>query len=212
MHPKDVPLTEPPPLPVETSVKDELSQAVCLKDVLLSNDYPLMKKLKLVVPKLSETDIDVWSDKVHTYYTYNPPNVETDLKPVIVNVCGYSLHSGNINSHKQHEDVSIKKENSLCGTEIEPPPKKTKDSCPPQSDPSPERLLAHANVLINKVSSFVTKLTNVKYGKQGIVLTGEKSKRHVESLDVSKDSSLPVETTTTLTTEHTTPDKPLRTI
>ena len=48
-------------------------------------DYPRMKDLKVVVPKLNETDIDVWSDKVRSYYTYSP-HVETELKPVIVSV------------------------------------------------------------------------------------------------------------------------------
>ena len=51
----------------------------------LPDDYPRMKDLKAVVPKLNETDIDVWSDKVHSYYTYSP-HVETELKPVIVSV------------------------------------------------------------------------------------------------------------------------------
>ena len=84
------------PVPVETltnknAVKVETPLVGDSKDLLPSDDYPRMKAIKVVVPKLNETDIDVWSDKVHTYYTYNPPHVETELKPVIVSVCGYSL-------------------------------------------------------------------------------------------------------------------------
>ena len=158
-----------------------------------------MKKLK-VVPKLNETDIDVWSDKVHTYYTYDPPHVETELKPVIVSVRGYSLHSD-----KHHGDETSMQYDSLSVNEGEPVPKKAKDSCPLQSGPSPERLLA----LINKVSSFVTKPVNAKYdGKKGIVSAGEKSKQNVEMSNVSTEPSQPVETTDTLTPVHTTLDRP----
>ena len=49
------------------------------------DDYPRMKDLKVVVPKLNETDIDIWSDKVRSYYTYSP-HVETELNLVIVSV------------------------------------------------------------------------------------------------------------------------------
>ena len=77
------------PVPVETlternAVKEETTLVVDSKDKLPSDDYPQIKDLK-VVPKLNETDIDVWSDKVHTYYTY-PPHAVTELKPVIVSV------------------------------------------------------------------------------------------------------------------------------
>ena len=83
------------PIPVETlinknAVKVETPLVVDSNDKLPSDNYPQMKNLKVVVPKLNETDINVWSDKVCTYYTY-APHVETELKPVIVSVHGYSL-------------------------------------------------------------------------------------------------------------------------
>ena len=74
----------------KNAVKVETPLVVDSKDTLPSDDYPWIKDLKVVVSKLNETDIDVWSDKVRTYYTY-PPHVETELKPVIVSVRGYSL-------------------------------------------------------------------------------------------------------------------------
>ena len=114
-----------------------------------------MKDLKVVVPKLNETDIDVWSDKVCTYYTY-PPHVETELKPVIVSVCWYSLQS----AKHQGDDTDVPDDSANDG---EPVPKRAKDSRPSRSGPSPERLLAHANTLINKVSSFMTKPVDAKY-------------------------------------------------
>ena len=74
--------------------------------------------------------------------------------------------------------------------------KNAKDSCPSQSGPSPERLLAHANSLINKVSSFMTKPVDAKYGgKKPIVSSGEKIKLNVEMAGVSTEASQPVETT-----------------
>ena len=79
-----------------------------------------MKNLKVVVPKLNETDINVWSDKVRSYYTYSP-HVETELKPVIVSVQGYSLRSA---KHQNHGT-------DVLGDSVnddEPVPKKAKDS------------------------------------------------------------------------------------
>ena len=69
----------------KNAVKVETSPVVNPEVKALLNNYPCMKDLKLVVPKLNETDIDVWSDKVRSYYTYSP-HVETELKPVIVSV------------------------------------------------------------------------------------------------------------------------------
>ena len=137
------------------------------------DDYPPMKDLKVVVPKLNETDIDVWSDKVRSYYTYSP-HVETELKPVIVSVRGYSLRSA-----KHQNDGTDVLGDSV--NDDEPVPKKAKDSRPSRSGPSPERLLAHANALINKVSSYVTKPVDAKYGgEKPIVLSGDETKLNVE--------------------------------
>ena len=86
------------------------------------DDYPWMKYLKVVVPKLNETDIDVWSDKVRSYYTYSP-HVETELKLVIVSVQGYSLWSA-----KHQNDGTDVSGDSV--NDDEPVPKKAKDSCP----------------------------------------------------------------------------------
>ena len=77
------------PIPVETltdksTVKVETSLVVNPEAKPPPDDYPPMKDLK-VVPKLNETDIDFWSDKVRSNYTYSP-HVETELKPVIVSV------------------------------------------------------------------------------------------------------------------------------
>ena len=95
----------------------------------------------------------------------------------------------------------------------EPIPKKAKDSCPLRSGPSPERLLAHANTLINKVSSFVTKPVDAKYsGKKTIVSSGEKIKLNVETNSVSTEASKPVETTDNSTSVQGTQDRHTRTI
>ena len=72
----------------------------------------------------------------------------------------------------------------------EPVPKKAKDSHPSRSGPSPERLLSHANALINKVSSYVTKPVDAKYGgKKPFVSSGDKTKLNVEITDVSTKTS-----------------------
>ena len=124
-------------VPVETltgknAVKVETPLVGDSKDLLPSDNYPRMKNLKVVVPKLNETDINVWSDKVRTYYTYDPPHVETELKTVIVSVCGYSLQSA-----KHQGDDTDMPDNSLPVNNGEPVPKKAKDSCPLRSGPSP---------------------------------------------------------------------------
>ena len=72
----------------------------------------------------------------------------------------------------------------------EPVPKKAKDSQPSRCGPSPERLLAHANALINKVSRYVTKPVDAKYGgKKPIVSSGNETKLNVETTNVSNEAS-----------------------
>ena len=111
------------PIPVETltdksAVKVETSLVVNPEAKPLPDDYPHMKDLKVVVPKLNETDIDIWSDKVCSYYTYSP-HVETELKPVIVSVRGYSLRSA-----KHQNDGTDVSGDSV--NDYEPVPKKPK--------------------------------------------------------------------------------------
>ena len=166
----------------KSTVKVETSLVVKPEAKLLPDDYPCMKDLKVVVPKLNETDIDIWSDKVHSYYTYSQ-HVETELKPVIVSVQGYSLRSA-----KHQNDGTDVSGDSV--NDYEPVPKKAKDSRPSRSGPSPERLLAHANALINKVSSYATKPVDAKFGgKKTIVLSGNETKLNVEMPDVSNEAS-----------------------
>ena len=87
----------------------------------MPNNYPGMKDLKVVVPKLNETDIDVWSDKVRSYYTYSP-HVETELKSVIVSVQGYSPQSA------KHQISGTDELGDSVNDERKP--KKAKDSRP----------------------------------------------------------------------------------
>ena len=70
--------------------------------------------------------------------------VETELKPIITSVHGYNLRSTRLH------------EGDTDDNDDEPKPKKSKGARPSRSGPSPERLLAHANALINKVSSFIS--------------------------------------------------------
>ena len=70
--------------------------------------------------------------------------VETELKPIIT-----SVHGHNLRSTRLHEG-------DTDDNDDEPQPKKSKGARPSRSGPSPERLLAHANALINKVSSFIS--------------------------------------------------------
>ena len=83
---KELPQTESNALPVETTVKEESAETLSPAKRPLLTDVIIMTKPKLVVSKLNETDIDVWTNELHTYYTYDPPNVETESKPEIVKV------------------------------------------------------------------------------------------------------------------------------
>ena len=74
--------------------------------------------------------------------------VETELKPIKTSVCGYNLCS----TRPYEEDTD--------DNDDEPKQKRSKGAHPSRSGSSPERLLAHANALINKVSSFVSKPSN----------------------------------------------------
>ena len=159
----------------EDSLKVETSQVACSKDVPALDIIPFKKELTILLPRLKETEINVWSDTVHTYYTYDPPLVETEFKSVIASVCGYSLRCGHSGSHMQQDDVNSVQEEPPMIIKEEPVPKKVKNTHPQSSSPSPERLIAHANAIINKVSSFITKPMNAKYGNKGTVTTAERS-------------------------------------
>ena len=114
--------------------------------------------------------------------------METELKPIITSVCGYNLRSTQLH------------EGDTDDNDDEPKQKKPKGAHPSRSGPSPERLLAHANALINKVSSFVSKPSN-EPSDDGIV-------SNVEASSQINDQILPVEMS------NSTPvcNKPARTI
>ena len=90
----------------------------------------------------------------------------------ITDVRGYGLRS------------AVKRE--LCEPKAETPyedlvPKKSKDSHPPRSGPSPECLLAHANALIRKVNQYVTKPENAKFGETTRRITDQATSPYVET-------------------------------
>ena len=142
---------------------------------------PCLKDLKVVVQKLDDLVNEESTGSA------NSP-VETELKPIITSVRGYNLCS----SRPYEEDTD--------NNDDEPEHKRSKRACPSRSGPSPERLLAHANALINKVSSFVSKPSN-KPSNDGTVSNLETSSR-------TNDQMLPVEMS------HSTPvrSKPAHTI
>ena len=77
-------------------------------------------------------------------------------------------------------------------------PKKPKDSYPSRSGPSPERLLAHANALIQKVNKYVTKPVNAKFGwiKDQVpspqVETGDEETQASQVETTESESELPI--------------------
>ena len=146
-----------------------------------SKAIPYLKDLKVVVHKLD----DLVNDELTS--SANSP-VETELKPIITSVRGYNLHS------------TRPYEGDTDDNDDEAKQKRSKGACPSRSDPSLERLLAHANELINKVSSFVSKPSN-EPSNDGTV-------SNVETSSQTNDQMLPVETSSS------TPvcNKPARTI
>ena len=146
-----------------------------------SKTVPCLKDLKVVVQKLDDLVNEESTGSA------NSP-VETELKPIITSVCGYNLRS----SRPYEEDTD--------DNDDEPKHKRSKRACPSRSGPSPERLLAHTNALINKVSSFVSKPSNEPLN-DGTV-------SNLETSSQTNDQMLPVETS------NSTPvrSKPARTI
>ena len=128
---------------------------------------PCLKDLKVVVQKLDD------SVNEEPTGSANSP-VETELKPIITSVHGYNLR------------LSWPYEEDTDDNDDEPKHKRSKGARPSRSGPSPERLLAHANALINKVSSFVSKPSN-EPPNDGTV-------SNVETSSQTNDQILPVET------------------
>ena len=155
--------------PVQTNSRHKSSKTV-----------PCLKDLKVVVQKLDDL---VYEESTGSA---NSP-VETELKPIITGVCGYNL----LSSQPYKEDTD--------DNDDEPKHKRSKKAHPSRSGPSPERLLAHANVLINKVSSFVSKPRN-QPSNDGTVSNLETSSRmgdqmlHVETSNITPVRSKPART------------------
>ena len=106
--------------PVETT-DDEMADTL-LPRVSTSSPTPVIsKEPKILIPRLSNTDIDIWTDNVHTHYSFIPVHVGTDSKPEISKVRGYGCHST-----EHHSDTRIKEEVS----QYEPVPKKTCETQP----------------------------------------------------------------------------------
>ena len=144
---------------VETPVPDD-------SEIKSSVAIPNLKDLKVVVHKLD----DLVNDELTG--TANSP-VETELKPLITSVHGYNLCSTRLH------------EGDTGDNDDEPKQKRSKGAHPSSSGPSPERLLAHANALINKVSSFVSKPSNE--------LSNDETVSNVETSRQTNDQMLPVE-------------------
>ena len=146
-----------------------------------SKTVPCLKDLKVVVQKLDDLVNEEPTGSA------NSP-VETELKPIITSVCGYNLRS----SRSYEEDTD--------DNDDEPKQKRSKGACPSRSGLSPEWLLAHANALINKVSSFVSKPSN-EPSNDGTV-------SNVETSSQTNDQMLPVEMSSSTPVRN----KPARTI
>ena len=116
-------------LKVETLVSDD-------SEIKNSEAIPNLNDVKVGVHKQDDLVVD------ESTGTVNSP-VETELKPIITSGHGYNLHS--TQPHEGDTDDN----------DDEPKHKKPKGGHPSRSGPSLERLLAHANALISKVSSFV---------------------------------------------------------
>ena len=142
---------------VETPVSDD-------SEIKSSEAITNLKDLKVVVHKLDDLVKD------ESTGTVNSP-VEIELKPITTSVHGYNLRSTQL--HEGDNDD-------------EPKQKKPKGARPSRSGPSPERLLAHANALINKVSSFVSKPSNKP--------SNDRTVSNVETCSQTNDQTLPVET------------------
>ena len=151
---------------VETLVSDD-------SEIKSSEAIPNLKDLKVVVHKLDDLVKD------ESTGTVNSP-VETELKPIIT-----SVHRCNLHSTRLHEG-------DTDDNDDEPKQKKPKGAHPSRSGPSPERLLAHANALINKVSSFISKPSN-EPSDDGTVSNVETSSQiNDQILPVEKSNSTPV--------------------
>ena len=136
-----------PNINVETPAHVKCESVTCPEDGLILSSYPWKKKLQVKITRLSDFDINLWCGTNNNKNDNVPLPVEMDcvidpaslkteemeVKPLVVaNVKGYGLHS--VFNHKHsHSDSS-------------------KPTKPAHSDQSTEKLLAHANALINQVS------------------------------------------------------------
>ena len=72
--------------PVETAVDNETADTPILTASTSSPNTTFSKEPKIRISRLSNTDIDVWTNTVHKYCNFVPFHVETDTKPEISKV------------------------------------------------------------------------------------------------------------------------------
>ena len=121
-------LQSPPPIPPVS----------CPEDGLILSSYPWKLKPKLIIEKLTSTDVDIWSNKVQEYYVHTPT---IEKAPIITDVKGYGLRSRPI---KSEPDTSE----------------------PAKGNNKTEQLMDQAQALIDKAKRFVTKPLHAKHSRK----------------------------------------------
>ena len=118
-------LLPPPPIPPVS----------CLEDGLILSSYPWKLKPKLLVEKLTSTEVDIWSNKVQEYYVHTPTK---EKAPIIIDMRGYGLRSRPIKSEPDTPE-------------------------PAKGNNKTEQLMDQAQALIDKAKRFVTKPVHGKH-------------------------------------------------
>ena len=126
--PKDDGLLPPPPIPPVS----------CPEDGLILSNYPWKLKPKLIVKKLTATEVDIWSNKVREYYVHT---TTADKAPIITDMKGYGLRSRPV---KSEPDTSE----------------------PAKGNNKTEQLIDQAHALIDKAKRFVTKPVHSKHSRK----------------------------------------------
>ena len=119
-----------PPLPIPP--------VTCPEDGLILSSYPWKLKPKLLVEKLTPTEVDIWSNKVQEYYVHTPTK---EKAPIVIDVRGYGLRSRPIKSEPDTPE-------------------------PAKGNNKTEQLMDQAQALIDTAKRFVTKPVHGKHPRK----------------------------------------------
>ena len=172
----------------DIDIKDHIPAkqlVTCPEDSLLLVQYPWKHELTVKLDRIHPLDIDIWSNKVSSYYVFTKPK---EVIPIISDVKGYGLCTRPIKT--EHTAVDINEDKT-------------------------DQLIDQAHALIDTAKTFATKPVSHKHPKKQPAMVAEPGKVPkaldlLQDMTVNKLRTLHVETDGSTRPSDSVPTAPKR--